>query len=50
MNIHLDLKVFPDYKYKVLDEEEYRIHKAKMNYGNELDAILKNLIFFHKVF
>ena len=37
----LDLKVFPDYKYKVLDEEEYRIHKAKMNYGNELDAILK---------
>lgn len=36
----LDLKVFPDYKYKVLDEEEYRQHKAMMGYSEELDAIL----------
>lgn len=36
----LDLKVFPDYKYKILDEEEYRQHKQQMNYGDELDRIL----------
>ena len=36
----LDLKVFPDYKYKILDEEEYRQHKAIMNYGEQLDRIL----------
>lgn len=36
----LDLKVFPDYKYKILDEEEYQQHKAAMNYSDELDDIL----------
>lgn len=36
----LDLKVFPDCKYKILDEEEYRQHKAIMNYGEQLDRIL----------
>ena len=36
----LDLKVFPDYKYKILDEEEYQQHKMMMNYGQELDEIL----------
>lgn len=36
----LDLKVFPDYKYKVLDEEEYRQHKEEMGYSQELDHIL----------
>ena len=36
----LDLKVFPDYKYKILDEEEYRQHKEQMGYGEKLDAIL----------
>ena len=37
----LDLKVFPDYRYKVLDEEEYRQHSLKMHYSKELDAILR---------
>ena len=36
----MDLKVFPDYKYKILDEEEYQQHKEQMNYGKELDSIL----------
>ena len=36
----MDLKVFPDYKYKILDEEEYHQHKEQMNYGEELDDIL----------
>ena len=36
----LDLKVFPDYKYKILDEEEYRQHKAQMNYDEKMDSIL----------
>lgn len=36
----LDLKVFPDYRYKVLDEEEYRQHKEAMNYGDAIDQLL----------
>ncbi|MFQ9923690.1 MAG: DUF402 domain-containing protein [Beduini sp.] len=38
----LDLKVFPDCKYKVLDEEEYRQHQRKMHYPDELDIILRS--------
>ncbi|MEE0965795.1 MAG: DUF402 domain-containing protein [Bacilli bacterium] len=37
----LDLKVFPDYKYKVLDEDEYEAHRKLMGYSVELDKILK---------
>ena len=37
----LDLKVFHDYKYKVLDEEEYELHKKLMGYPEVLDKILK---------
>lgn len=36
----LDLKVFPDQKYRILDEEEYRVHAKQMNYSSELDQIL----------
>ena len=36
----LDLKVFPDGKNKILDEEEYKHHKEQMNYGDDLDWIL----------
>ncbi len=38
----LDLKVFPDCKYKILDEEEYNNHRKLMNYPPELDRILRN--------
>ena len=37
----LDLRVFPDGTYKVLDESEYEYHKSKMNYPDEIDKIVK---------
>ena len=44
----LDLRVFPDGTYKVLDESEYEYHRKKMGYPKEIDLIvkqeLKNLI------
>lgn len=38
----LDLRVFPDGAFKVLDRGEYKYHKAKMNYPKEIDDILKD--------
>ena len=38
----LDLKVFPDMTYKILDEDEYNEHKKNMNYPKALDRILYN--------
>lgn len=37
----LDLKVFPDGNYRILDQEEYRQHAKMMCYSDELDKILK---------
>ena len=37
----LDLRVFPDGAFKVLDRNEYKYHSKLMNYPKELDAILK---------
>ena len=37
----LDLKVFPDGNYRILDQEEYRQHAREMGYSEELDKILK---------
>lgn len=37
----LDLRVFPDGSFKVLDRGEYNYHKAKMHYSVELDKVLK---------
>lgn len=36
----LDLKLFPDGRYRVLDEEEYKRHKELMGYDERLDEIL----------
>ena len=36
----LDLRVFPDGSFKVLDRGEYNYHKVQMHYSNELDKIL----------
>lgn len=36
----LDLRVFPDGGYRILDKNEYKYHKKIMNYSNELDYIL----------
>ena len=38
----LDLRVFPNNSFKVLDRGEYKYHKKIMNYPEELDTLLKN--------
>lgn len=37
----LDLRVFPDGSFKVLDRGEYKYHKQLMNYSEDIDYILK---------
>ena len=37
----LDLRVFPDGSFKVLDRGEYKYHKSIMNYPDKVDTILK---------
>lgn len=36
----LDLRVFPDGGYRILDRNEYNYHKKLMQYSDELDKIL----------
>ena len=38
----LDLRIFPDSKYRVLDRMEYQYHKKLMNYSSDLDKAIKN--------
>ncbi len=38
----LDLRVFPDGGFKVLDYNEYNYHKALMKYPPEIQMIIKN--------
>ena len=38
----LDLRVFPDGSFKVLDRGEYKYHKNLMNYSDTIDKILKS--------
>lgn len=38
----LDLRIFPDGKYKILDQGEYEHHRHLMNYSNEINQIVKN--------
>lgn len=40
----LDIKVFPDMKFILLDEDEYEIHRREMDYPQEIDDILKQHI------
>lgn len=37
----LDLRVFPDGGFKILDKNEYKYHKKIMNYSYETDLIIK---------
>jgi len=40
----LDVKVYPDMTYTILDEDEYELHSKLMNYPEVIDLILrKNL-------
>ncbi len=36
----LDLRVFPDGGYRILDKNEYKYHKKIMNYSEDLDLII----------
>ena len=36
----LDLRVFPDGGYRVLDKNEYKYHKKIMNYSDDIDLIV----------
>lgn len=36
----LDLRIFPNGQYKVLDKLEYNYHKKIMNYSSDLDKVL----------
>ncbi len=38
----LDLRVFPDGGFKVLDRNEYNYHKKVMKYSSELDKVIKS--------
>lgn len=38
----LDLRVFPDGSFKVLDRGEYKYHKNLMGYSQDLDKVLKS--------
>ena len=40
----LDVKVFPDMTYNILDEDEYDDHRKSMNYPKEIDSILKEYL------
>lgn len=37
----LDIKVFPDMSYSLLDEDEYEQHRKEMSYPEVIDKILK---------
>ena len=37
----LDLRVFPDRSFKILDKNEYKYHSKLMHYPKEIDKILK---------
>ena len=38
----LDLRVFPDWGYRILDRNEYNYHKKLLRYGKDLDFILRS--------
>lgn len=38
----LDLRVFPDWGYRILDRNEYNYHKKLLKYGKDLDMILRS--------
>ena len=38
----LDLKIFPNGSFKILDRGEYKYHKKLMGYSDDLDMVLKS--------
>jgi len=40
----LDLRIFPNGSFKILDKQEYKYHKKKMNYSDDLDIVINNAL------
>lgn len=40
----LDLRIFPNGSYKILDRMEYKYHKRIMNYSEDLDKVVNNAL------
>lgn len=40
----LDLRIFPNKTYKILDKLEYNYHKKIMNYSDDLDFVIKETL------
>ena len=40
----LDLRVFPNGSYKILDRMEYQYHKKNMHYSKELDLVINGAL------
>lgn len=40
----LDLRIFPNGSFKILDRQEYKYHKKKMNYSDELDVAIRSAL------
>ena len=38
----LDLRIYPDGKYKILDRDEFEVNRRVMNYSKDLAFILNN--------
>ena len=38
----LDLRIFPNGEYKILDKMEYKYHKKIMNYSDDLDKVVND--------
>lgn len=36
IDLDLDIKVYPDQRFEVLDEDEFEIHKQNMNYDDDI--------------
>lgn len=40
----LDLRIFPTGSFKILDKQEYKYHKKKMRYSDDLDRVIRNAL------
>ena len=40
----LDLRIFPNGSFKILDKGEYKYHKKIMNYSQELDIAIRSAL------
>ncbi len=41
IDFDLDIKIYPNCEYKLLDENEFELHKEEFNYGGKLSRIIE---------